>query len=129
MNLRANDGSNDNTTYTPPSGDYVWKPEVDGATAGVAVGANWGKVTPWTIGNINQFVSQKQLDVILNGRLDNPNDQGALYAQEIEEVRLYGGLQNTAVTTNLRNADQTEMAIFWAYDRGDTDEQADNIFV
>jgi len=108
MNLRANDGSNDNTTYTPPSGDYVWKPEVDGATAGVAVGANWGKVTPWTIGNINQFVSQKQLDVILNGRLDNPNDQGALYAQEIEEVRLYGGLQNTAVTTNLRNADQTE---------------------
>jgi len=58
--------------------------------------------------------------VILNGRPDNPNDQGALYAQEIEEVRLYGGLQNTALTTTLRNADQAEMAVFWAYDRADT---------
>jgi hypothetical protein len=120
LNLRANDGSNNNTPFTAPSGAYVWRPETVGPTAGVAVGANWGGVTPWTIGNINQFVSQKQLDVILNGRPDNPNDQGALYAQEIEEVRLYGGLQNTDITTTLRNANQTESAIFWAYDRADT---------
>ena len=120
INLRANDGSNNNTPFTAPSGAYVWRPETVGPTAGVAVGANWGGVTPWTIGNINQFVSQKQLDVILNGRPDNPNDQGALYAQEIEEVRLYGGLQNTDITTTLRNANQTESAIFWAYDRADT---------
>ncbi len=120
LNLRANDGSSNNTPFTAPSGNYVWTPETLGPTAGVALGANWGGVTPWTIGNINQFVSQKQLDVILNGRPDNPNDQGALYAQEIEEVRLYGGLQNTALTTTLRNADQAEMAVFWAYDRADT---------
>jgi len=120
INLRANDGSSNNTPFTAPSGAYVWRPETVGPTAGVAVGANWGGVTPWTIGNINQFVSQKQLDVILNGRPDNPNDQGALYAQEIEEVRLYGGLQNTALTTTLRNADQAEMAVFWSYDRADT---------
>ena len=120
LNLRANDGSSNNTPFTAPSGNYVWRPETVGPTAGVALGANWGGVTPWTIGNIDQFVSQKQLDVILNGRPDNPNDQGALYAQEIEEVRLYGGLQNTALTTTLRNADQAEMAVFWAYDRADT---------
>ena len=120
INLRTNDGSSNNTPFTAPSGAYVWRPETVGPTAGVAVGANWGGVTPWTIGNINQFVSQKQLDVILNGRPDNPNDQGALYAQEIEEVRLYGGLQNTALTTTLRNADQEQMAVFWAYDRADT---------
>jgi hypothetical protein len=120
INLRTNDGSSNNTPFTAPSGAYVWRPETVGPTAGVAVGANWGGVTPWTIGNIDQFVSQKQLDVILNGRPDNPNDQGALYAQEIEEVRLYGGLQNTALTTTLRNADQAEMAVFWAYDRADT---------
>jgi len=120
LNLRANDGSNNNTPFTAPSGAYVWRPETVGPTAGVAVGANWGGVTPWTIGNINQFVSQKQLDVILNGRPDNLNDQGALYAQQIEEVRLYGGLQNTDITTTLRNANQTESAIFWAYDRADT---------
>ncbi len=120
LNLRANDGSSNNTPFTAPSGNYVWTPETLGPTAGVALGANWGGVTPWTIGNIDQFVSQNQLDVTLDGRPDNPNDQGALYAQEIEEVRLYGGLQNTALTTTLRNADQAEMAVFWAYDRADT---------
>jgi len=119
LNLRANDGSSNNTPFTAPSGNYVWTPETLGPTAGVALGANWGGVTPWTIG-IDQFVSQNQLDVTLDGRPDNPNDQGALYAQEIEEVRLYGGLQNTALTTTLRNADQAEMAVFWSYDRADT---------
>jgi hypothetical protein len=117
LNLRANDGSSNNTPFTAPSGNYVWTPETLGPTAGVALGANWGGVTPWTIGNIDQFVSQKQLDVILNG---HPNTNPTLYAQEIEEVRLYGGLQNTALTTTLRNADQAEMAVFWAYDRADT---------
>ncbi|WP_287697845.1 MULTISPECIES: phosphatase PAP2 family protein [unclassified Microcystis] len=117
LNLRANDGSSNNTPFTAPSGNYVWTPETVGPTAGVALGANWGGVTPWTIGKIDQFVSQKQLDVTLNGR---PNTNPTLYAQEIEEVRLYGGLQNTALTTTLRNADQAEMAVFWAYDRADT---------
>ena len=117
LNLRANDGSNNNTPYTPPSGNYVWKPETSGDTANVALGSNWGGVKTWTIGNIDQFVLKNKLDVTLDGRPDtNPN----LYAQEIEEVRLYGGLQNTAVTTTLRNADQTQSAIFWAYDRADT---------
>jgi hypothetical protein len=117
ITLRANDGSNNNTPFTPPSGDYVWRPETSGPTAGVAVGANWGGVTPWTIGNIDQFVSQKQLDVTLDGR---PDTDPELYAQEIEEVRLYGGLQDTALTTTLRTEDQTEMAVFFAYDRADT---------
>jgi hypothetical protein len=38
-----------------------------------------------------------------------------LYAKDLTEVRLYGGLTNS-----LRNADQTEIALFWAYDRPDT---------
>jgi hypothetical protein len=117
LNLRANDGSNDNTPFTPPLGDYVWRPETSGPTAGVAVGANWGGVDTWTIGDIDQFVADNQLDVTLDGR---PDTNPTLYAQEIEEVRLYGGLENTALTTTLRNADQTEMAVFWAYDRADT---------
>ena len=125
MNLRANDGSNDNTPYTAPSGEYVWRPETSGLTAGVAVGANWGGVDTWVIGDvdtwvigeIDPFVSENNLDVTLEGR---PDTNPTLYAEEIEEVRLYGGLQNTDLTTTLRNADQTEMAIFWAYDRADT---------
>ncbi|NCS79499.1 MAG: phosphatase PAP2 family protein [Microcystis aeruginosa K13-07] len=121
LNLRANDGSNNNTPFTPPPGagaeDYVWLPETSGPTAGVAVGANWGGVDTWTIGDIVPFVTANQLDVTLDGR---PNTNPTLYAQEIEEVRLYGGLENTAVTTTLRNADQEEMAVFFAYDRPDT---------
>lgn len=125
MNLRPNDGSNDNTPYTAPSGEYVWRPETSGLTAGVAVGANWGRVDTWVIGDvdtwvigeIDPFVSENNLDVTLEGR---PDTNPTLYAEEIEEVRLYGGLQNTDLTTTLRNADQTEMAIFWAYDRADT---------
>lgn len=117
ITLRANDGSNDNTPYTPPSGDYVWKPETDGDTANVALGSNWGGVKTWTIGNIDQFVLKNKLDVTLDGR---PDTNPTLYATEIEEVRRYGGLQNTALTTTLRNADQTEMAVFFAYDRADT---------
>jgi hypothetical protein len=117
INLRANDGSNNNTPFTPPPGDYVWRPETSGPTAGVAVGANWGGVNTWTIGDIDQFVADNQLDVTLDGR---PDTEPELYAQEIEEVRLYGGLQDTALTTTLRTEDQTEMAVFFAYDRPDT---------
>jgi len=117
LNLRANVGSNDNTPFTAPPGDYVWRPETSGPTAGVAVGANWGGVDTWAIGDINQFVSENNLDVTLEGR---PDTNPTLYAEEIEEVRLYGGLQNTDLTTTLRNADQTEMAVFFAYDRADT---------
>ncbi len=117
INLRANDGSNDNTPFTAPPGDYVWRPETSGPTAGVAVGANWGGVDTWTIGDIDQFVLQNDLDVTLDGR---PDTNPTLYAEEIEEVRLYGGLEDTALTTTLRTEDQTEIAIFFAYDRADT---------
>ncbi|MEO0948621.1 MAG: hypothetical protein AAFY11_10860, partial [Cyanobacteria bacterium J06641_5] len=40
--------------------------------------------------------------------------------QEDFGVREYGALQSTDVTTVLRDTDQTEVAIFWAYDRADT---------
>jgi hypothetical protein len=117
MNLRVNDGYANKTPYISQPGEYVWKPEVSGPTKDVAVGANWAGVDTWVIGDVDQFVSNNQIDVILDGR---PDKNPGLYAQEIEEVRLYGGLQNTALTTTLRNADQKEVAVFWAYDRADT---------
>jgi hypothetical protein len=43
-----------------------------------------------------------------------------LYGREIESVRQLGAKQNTDVTQITRNADQTEIAQFWAYDRDDT---------
>jgi len=113
--LRANDGSANNTPYTPPSDGlpgYVWTPATSGPTAGVALGPNWGSVTPWVISSANDFSS--------DGLQARPDVNLDLYAQQLNEVRLYGGLANTPQTTLERSPDQTEIALFWAYDRPDT---------
>jgi hypothetical protein len=113
--LRANDGSTNTTPYTQPTNGlpgYVWTPATSGPTAGVALGANWGAVTPWVISGVDAFQS--------NGLQARPDVNLDLYAQQLNEVRLYGGLANTAQTTLLRTPDQTEIALFWAYDRPNT---------
>ena len=113
--LRANDGSANTTPYTPPSGGlpgYVWMPAETGPTAGVALGPNWGSVTPWVISSPDDFSS--------DGLQCRPDVDLDLYAQQLNEVRLYGGLANTSTTTLERSPDQTEIALFWAYDRTDT---------
>jgi hypothetical protein len=113
--LRANDGSANTTPYTPPSGGlpgYVWMPAETGPTAGVAVGPNWGSVTPWVISSPDAYRS--------DGIQARPDVNLDLYAQQLNEVRLYGGLANTSTTTLERSPDQTEIALFWAYDRTDT---------
>lgn len=113
--LRTNDGSANTTPYSPPSGGlpgYVWTPAPSGPTAGAAVGPNWGSVTPWVISSPDAYRS--------NGLQCRPDVDLDLYAQQLNEVRLYGGLANTAQTTLERSPDQTEIALFWAYDRTDT---------
>jgi hypothetical protein len=112
--LRANDGSSNDAPYTPPDGlpGYVWMPATSGPTANVALGANWGSVTPWVISGTEAFRS--------DGLQCRPDVNLDLYAEQLNEVRLYGGLANTAQTTLLRTPEQTEIALFWAYDRPDT---------
>jgi hypothetical protein len=112
---RANDGFDNNTPYTPPSNGlsgYVWMPATSGPTAGVAVGPNWGSVTPWVISGPDAYKS--------NGLQCRPDVNLDLYATQLNEVRQVGGLADTAVTTINRTADQTQIAQFWAYDRPDT---------
>jgi hypothetical protein len=111
---RANDGANNNAPYVPPTGDYVWQPD---APNFFALGPNWGQVTPWAI----PFDPNDPTNSFAPDGLDGtPTTNTNLYATEIEEVRLVGGLENTDVTTLTRTADQTELAVFWAYDRADT---------
>jgi hypothetical protein len=109
LQLRSQDGSDNNAPYVPPSGDYVWRPDAPRFTA---VGPNWGQVKPWAIGDVESFAP--------DGLDGTPTGNPLLYAQEIEEVRLLGGREDTSLTTVQRTADQTEIAIFWAYDRADT---------
>jgi hypothetical protein len=113
--LRANDGSTNTTPYTPPANGlpgYVWTPATSGPTQGVALGANWGSVTPWVISSAAAFQS--------DGLQARPDVNLDLYAQQLNEVRIYGGLNNTEQTSLLRTPDQTQIALFWAYDRPDT---------
>jgi hypothetical protein len=112
--LRANDGSSNNTPYSAPAGmpGYVWMPAESGPTAGAALGCNWGSVTPWVISSASAYQP--------DGLQARPDVNLDLYAQQLNEVRQYGGLANTATTTSLRSAEQTEIALFWAYDRPDT---------
>ena len=112
--LRANDGSSNNTPYSAPLGmpGYVWMPAESGPTAGAALGCNWGSVTPWVISSASAYQP--------DGLQARPDVNLDLYAQQLNEVRQYGGLANTATTTSLRSAEQTEIALFWSYDRPDT---------
>jgi hypothetical protein len=113
--LRSNDGSTNNTPYQPPTNSlpgYVWMPAATGPTAGAALGPNWGTVKPW---GLDSEVTHRT-----NGLQGRPDVNLDLYARDLAEVRLYGGLTNTATTTSRRNADQTDIALFWAYDRPDT---------
>ena len=108
--LRANDGSTNNTPYQPPTNSlpgYTWMPATAGPTVGAALGPNWGSVKPWGVVNTTTHYT--------NGLQGKPDVNLDLYAKELTEVRLYGGLTNS-----LRNYDQTEIALFWAYDRPDT---------
>ncbi|PSF36284.1 phosphoesterase [Aphanothece hegewaldii CCALA 016] len=107
--LRSSDGSDNDDPYIPPTGDYIWHPK---APDFLAVGANWGKVKTFAIPSMADFSP--------NGMDCAPTVDPILYAQEIEEVRHFGGRNNTDLTTLTRTADQTEIAVFWAYDRADT---------
>jgi hypothetical protein len=112
---RASDGYNNNTPYTPPADGlpgYVWMPATSGPTAGVALGANWGSVTPWVISGPDAYRS--------DGLHCRPDVDLDAYATQLNEVRQFGGLSSTAVTSIERTADQTQIALFWAYDRPDT---------
>ena len=109
--LRKNDGSSNNAPIVYPPGDYVWRPAAAGEpNAGVAIGPNWGKVTPFAIPGVANFAPDA-----LDGKPGTSQ-----YIEEIEEVRLFGGKESTALSPVLRSADQTEIAVFWAYDRADT---------
>jgi PAP2 superfamily/CARDB len=106
---RAGDGSDvAQVAYTPGlnPGDYNETNEKGTVSAFLP---KFGDVTPFALDNVADF------------RPDGPPEYGSEeFIQETEQVRLFGGLSDTANTQLLRTEDQTEIAEFWAYDRTDT---------
>ncbi|MBW4600742.1 MAG: vanadium-dependent haloperoxidase [Calothrix sp. FI2-JRJ7] len=111
VNERQNDGSDINVNYKPGNGVGDWKPTfTDGETTNndtdmkPAALPQWGLVTPFAIPSASQF------------RPDSlPEYSSPNYIKEYNEVKSLGAENSTT-----RNADQTEIAQFWAYDRDDT---------
>ncbi|MEJ3746183.1 vanadium-dependent haloperoxidase [Actinomycetes bacterium KLBMP 9797] len=103
LNARANDGSADNTPYSPGTNPGDWRETGSGPPAS----PNWGKVKPFTL------TSGSQARPPLPGGFPNTAQLLAspLYAAQVNEVKQLG-----RETGSTRTAEQTRIAWFWAND-------------
>lgn len=109
IELRSND-------FTTPPGELFepsdepgsWRPSYDGVTV-EPEGPQFESVPPFFIPSTQQF------------RTSGPPEFGSpRFAAQTEEVRLNGGLEDTAVTEITRTDEGTEIAQFWSFDRTDS---------
>ncbi|QLQ38929.1 vanadium-dependent haloperoxidase [Micromonospora robiginosa] len=116
INARANDGSGNNTAYTPTIAAGQWRPTEAGT---VAASPNWGRVTPFALTSSSQFRPS------LPGGFTTITSMltSSTYATQVNEVRNYGGS-----TSTLRTADQTQAAFFWANDLNGTYKPPGQLF-
>src|SRR5215475_2134364 len=91
--LRSNDGSDVMMTYMPPVGLGFWQPDL---RTGPSPFLSWRYVTPWTMQSADQFRPGPP-----------PSIYGALFAQDLAEVKQIGG-----VSSSVRTAEQTNIAQF-----------------
>jgi hypothetical protein len=99
---RQNDGLNGTPLALKDAGPGVWRPVPEGSAPAAA--ASWlGSVKPFVLESPSQF------------RPDGPPSlTKSRWARDYEEVRLYGGADNTAATTIARTPEQTRVALFWS---------------
>jgi membrane-associated phospholipid phosphatase len=100
--LRANDGSNAKSDYTPSGLPGTWKPTPPAFAR--ALTPQWGNVTPWALISGSQFLPPPP-----------PAINSAQYAQETNFTEAIGG-----TTSTIRTADQTAIARFWSDQTGTT---------
>ena len=73
---------------------------------------DFGQVTPFAINNIEEFRPENLPEEEIQGFLEFGSDE---YAVQVNQVNEVGEL-----TSEVRTADQTEIAQFWSYDRAET---------
>ncbi|QDU27101.1 Bifunctional hemolysin/adenylate cyclase precursor [Anatilimnocola aggregata] len=102
LGLRDADGSNAVKAYKVNKAVGHWRPDPTIlGTPQMALDPAWGKVTPFIINTTNDYHIPAP-----------PKLTSAEYAAAYNEVKEYGALNST-----VRTPDQTEIGIFWAYDR------------
>lgn len=100
IDWRTGDNADVTYPYTPGTAPGEWRPDPLHPNQS-AWGPGWGTVAPFAINSSDQFP------------LDPPPAlDSAEYAAAFNQVKELGGLHSAT-----RTADQTDMAIFWAYDR------------
>jgi hypothetical protein len=102
IRAHRNDGHSLPDAYTPTIAPGHWSPDPMITPEQKGWGSDWGFVTPWAIQNSDQFDSL----------LGPPSFTDAEYVDAFQQVKDYGRR-----TGSLRSDDQTEIGIFWAYDR------------
>lgn len=88
--------------YIPSDAPGVWRQDPVSLLP-IALGAHWGTVTPFVLQSGSQFRTPVP-----------PNMTSTAYATAYNEVKRLGG--DGVTTPTERTADQTHIAIFWAYD-------------
>ncbi|MEM6553924.1 MAG: vanadium-dependent haloperoxidase [Planctomycetota bacterium] len=100
INRRANDGYNTNVQYTPTNAVGHW--QVDPLNPDQeAWGPAWGEVQTFAVKDVNDFMPPAM-----------PSLDSAAYAEAYNEVKELGSVDST-----MRTSEETEIGIFWAYDR------------
>lgn len=100
INLRSNDGAQTSAFYSVTNAPGHWAPDPlhPGQSAW---GPNWGNVTPWCVPTSGSFSPAAP-----------PSLTSQAYADSFNQVKELGALNSTT-----RTADQTQVGIFWGYDR------------
>lgn len=103
VDAHANDGHSLPDNYTPTDGPRHWSsdplvlPDIQKGW-----GSDWGFVTPWAMPNPDHF----------DGLFELPAMDSQEYVDAFNQVKDYGARVSAS-----RSDDQTEIGIFWAYDR------------
>ena len=100
IDWRTGDSADVTYPYTPGTEPGEWRPDPLHPNQS-AWGPGWGAVAPFAISSSDQFPMDPP-----------PTLDSAEYATAYNQVKELGALHSAA-----RTADQTDMAIFWAYDR------------
>ncbi|MEN1679193.1 MAG: vanadium-dependent haloperoxidase [Planctomycetota bacterium] len=101
VDRRANDGWDSSVQYTPTDAIGRWQPDPTITPTQEAWGPSWGDVDLFALPDTERFMPPPMPWV------DTPE-----YADAYNEVKVLGAADSTE-----RTADQTEIGLFWAYDR------------
>lgn len=103
MALRSTDNSMQMLPYALNPDPGHWRPDPRPGQPTMALEPDWGSVSPFALSTSTQFAPP----VV-------PSMSSAEYTAAYDDVKLLG-----AVNSATRTADQTEIGIFWGYDRAE----------